>query len=219
MRATNTTPIVVIACDRDPVAAGLIDSMSRPGGNVTGIFSRQTELAAKRLELLKETFPTLTRVAVPYQFAGAQTLADLETAGTQLGLKLEFIDLERPKDFELVVRRARRAARAGLLLFSPMVFDYRLRLAALARDNGLALMTQEHEFTVAGALMSYAPDRAEIAARAAYFIDRLPRGARPSDLPVEEATKFKLSVNLKTARSLRVEIPQAVLLRADEVLR
>jgi putative ABC transport system substrate-binding protein len=219
MRATSTIPIVVIAYDHDPVAAGLIDSVNRPGGNVTGIFSRQTEFAAKRLELLKQTLPELTRVAVLHQFAGAKTVVDLEAAGTWLGLHLDFIELKNPTGFESAVSRARKQTRAALLLFSPTLFDYRLRLATLVRDNDLALMTQEHEFTVAGALMSFAPDRAEIAARLAYSIDRLLRGARPSDLPVEEATKFELSVNLKTAKALRVEIPQTVLPRADEVVK
>jgi putative ABC transport system substrate-binding protein len=158
-------------------------------------------------------------IGVLHQRAARQTVTDLKAAGKGLGLDLVFIELKGAKDFESGVTHARRQAPAALLLFSPALFDYRLRLATLARDRGLALMTQEHEFTVAGALLSFAPDRREIAGRLAYFIDRLLRGARPSELPVEEATKFKLSVNLATAKALRAEVPQAVLLRADEVIR
>ncbi|HEV8644499.1 MAG TPA: ABC transporter substrate-binding protein [Burkholderiales bacterium] len=217
-QATNTIPIIVVAYDHDPVASGLIDSMNRPGGNVTGIFSRQVELGGKRLELLKETVPGLSRVAVLHDPAGRAT-DGLEAAGKQLGLQLRLVELKGPKEFEDAMKLAAKNAQAAMLLFSPMIFDYRIRLASLATEARLPTMTQAREFVMAGALMSYAPDRTEVAGRTAYFIDRLLRGATPSDLPVEEAAIFKLTVNLKTAKALGLTIPESILLRADEVIR
>jgi len=216
-QATSTIPIIVIAYDHDPVASGLIDSMTRPAGNVTGIFSRHVELDGKRLELLKETVPTATRIAVLHDRASRAT-DGLEAAGKQLGLPLRFVELKNPKEFEGAIKLAAKNAQAAILLFSPMIFDYRIRLASLATEARLPTMTQAREFVLAGALMSYAPDRTEVAARTAYFIDRLLRGASPSDLPVEEAATFKLTVNLETAKTLGIAIPQSILLRADEVI-
>ena len=218
MQATSTIPIIVIAYDHDPVASGLIGSTNRPGGNVTGIFSRQVELGGKRLELLKETVPGLSRVAVLHDPASRAT-DGLEAAGKQLGLQLRLVELKSPKEFEGAIKVAAKNTQAAMLLFSPMLFDYRIRLAALATEARLPTMTQVREFVAAGALMSYAPDRTEVAGRTAYFIDRLLRGATPGDLPVEEAATFKLTVNLKTAKALGVMIPQSILLRADEVIR
>jgi putative ABC transport system substrate-binding protein len=218
-QATSTIPIVVIAYDHDPVAAGLVGSRTWPSANVTGIFSRQTELAGKRLELLKETLPGLSRVAVLHDAAGRSAPAELEPAAKRLGLQLRFVDLRNPKEFATALDRVRGKAQAATLLFSPMLFDYRARIATLAIEAGLPMMSQEREFAVAGALMSYAPDRAEVAARTAYFIDRLLRGASPNDLPFEEAARFKLTVNLKTAKALGVKFPESILLRADDVIR
>jgi putative ABC transport system substrate-binding protein len=217
-QATATIPIVVIAYDHDPVASGLIDSMTRPGGNVTGIFSRQVELVGKRLELLKETIPGLSRVAVLHD-AASRPPVDLEAAGKRLELQLLPAALRGPNDFAGAITLSRANAQGATLLFSPMLFDNRNRIAALAINAGLPLMSQEREFVVAGALMSYAPDRTEIAERTAYFVDRPLRNARPGDLPVEEATRFKLAINLKTANALGIRIPQSVLQRADEVIK
>jgi putative ABC transport system substrate-binding protein len=217
-QATSTIPIVVIAHDHDPVASGLIDSMNRPGGNVTGIISRQLELVGKRLELLKETIPGLSRVAVLYDPA-READEDIEAAAKQLGLQLRMVELKSPPQFENSMKLAAKQAQAAVLLFSPMLFDARTRLAKLAADARLPTMTQTREFVVAGALMSYAPDRTEISTRMVYFIDRLLRGATPHDLPVEEATRFKLSLNLRTAKTLGLTIPKSILLRADEVIR
>jgi len=218
MKASSTIPIIVIAYDHDPVASGLIGSTNRPGGNVTGIFSRQVELGGKRLELLKEAVPGLSKVAVLHDPASPVS-DDLEAAGKRLGLKLRFVEIKNPNGFEGAMQDAAKNAQAAILLFSPMIFDYRIRLASLAIEDRLPTMTQAREFVLAGALMSYAPDRTEVAARVAYFIDRLLRGATPGELPVEEAATFKLTVNLRTAKALGVEIPRAILLRADEVIR
>jgi putative tryptophan/tyrosine transport system substrate-binding protein len=217
-QATSTIPVIVVAYDHDPVASGLIGSTNRPDGNVTGIFSRQLELGGKRLELLKETVPRLTRVAVLHDPASRAT-DDLDAAGKHLGLEMRFVELANPKEFDDAIKLAAKNSQAAMLLFSPMLFDYRIRLASLTAGARLPTMAQAHEFVVAGALMSYAPDRSEVAGRVAYFIDRLLRGAMPADLPVEEAARFKLTINLKTAKALRIEIPQSILLRADEVIR
>jgi putative tryptophan/tyrosine transport system substrate-binding protein len=218
-QATATIPIIVIAYDRDPVAAGLIGSRTRPGGNVTGIYSRQTELAGKRLEVLKETLPGLSQVAVLYDAASRDAPVELELAGKQLGLQLRFVDLKNPKEYAAAIAQVRGKAQGAALLFSPTMFDYRAKIATLAIEAGLPMMSQGREFVVAGALMSYAPDREEVAARTAYFIDRLLRGAKPVDLPFEEGTRFKLTINMKTAKALGVKIPESILLRADEVIR
>ncbi|HKQ25604.1 MAG TPA: ABC transporter substrate-binding protein [Burkholderiales bacterium] len=217
-QATSTVPIIVVAYDHDPVASGLIDSMTRPGGNVTGIFSRQVELGGKRLELLKEMVPGLTRVAVVHDPA-RRAIDKLEAAAKPLGLQLRLVELKNPKGFEESMKRAAKTAQAAMLLYSPMIYEYRIRLITLATEARLPTMTQSREFVMAGALMSYAPDRTEVAGRVAYFIDRLLRGATPSELPVEEAATFKLTVNLKTAKALGIAIPQSILLRADEVIR
>jgi putative ABC transport system substrate-binding protein len=216
--ATATIPIVVIAYDHDPVARGLIDNATHPGENVTGIFSRQIELAGKRLELLKEALPSLSRVALIYDVSRASGLSELDQAAAQLNLRLQRIGLKAAKDIDGALRRARRESQAALLAFSPMLYASRQRIATLASSLRLPLMTQQREFVLAGALLSYAPDRAEVAGRAAYLIDRLLRGAKPGDLPVEEAAKFRLIVNRKTARALGLEIPDPILLRADEVI-
>ena len=217
-QATSTIPIIDIAYDHDPVASGLIDSTNRPGGNVTGIFSRQVELGGKRLELLKETIPRLKRVAVLHDPA-TRAIDDLKAAGKHLGLEIQLVELKNPGEFEGMIKLAAKSTQAAMLLFSPMFSDYRIRLVSLAVEARLPTMAQDGEFVVAGALMSYAPDRTEVAARVAYFVDRLLRGATPSELPVEEAATFKLMVNVKTANALGITIPQPILLRANEVLR
>jgi putative ABC transport system substrate-binding protein len=218
MQATRTIPIVVIAYDHDPVASGLIDSMTRPGGNVTGIFSRQVELGGKRLELLKETVPGLSRVAV-FHDPASHAMDELKAAGKQLGLQLWPVELNNSKDFERAMKFAAKNTQAAILLYSPMFFEHRIRLASLAAEVRLPTMTQAPELVVAGVLMSYAPNRTEVARRTAYFIDRLLRGAMPADLPVEESATFKLTLNLKTAKTLGLTIPQSILQRADEVIR
>jgi putative ABC transport system substrate-binding protein len=219
MQATSTVPIVVVAYDHDPVAAGLIDNATRPGGNVTGIVSRQMELTGKRLELLKETMPALSRVAVIYDASRRETVSEVKNAGARLKLHLQFIAVNNAKELEGAFKRAARDAQAALLLYSPMLYEHRIRIGTLAAEMRLPVMTQQREFVLAGVLMAYAPDRSEVAARAAYLIDRLLKGARPADLPVEEAAKFKLTINQKTADTLGLKIPDSVLLRTDEVLR
>ncbi|MEO8005764.1 MAG: ABC transporter substrate-binding protein [Betaproteobacteria bacterium] len=216
--STSTIPIVAIAYDHDPVAAGLIHSMRRPGGNITGIYSRQVELAGKRLELLKETVPGLKQVAVLHEATGPRP-AGLDALGKQLGLQLRTVPLANATEFGAIFKRAREDSQAATLVFSSRFFDDRERIAANAIEAGLPVMSPEREFVAAGALMSYAPDRQEIAGRVAYLLDRVLRGANPGELPFEEASRFKLVINARTAKALGVRIPQSVLMRADEVIQ
>ncbi|HVY07453.1 MAG TPA: ABC transporter substrate-binding protein [Burkholderiales bacterium] len=216
--STSTIPIIAIAYDHDPVAVGLIQSMRRPGGNITGIYSRQVELAGKRLELLKDAVPGLKQVAVLHE-AVRPAPARLDVLGKQLALQLRPVPLANTAEFIATLKRVRADSQAATLLYSPRFFDERERLGASAIEAGLPVMAPEREFAAAGVLMSYGPDRQEIAGRVAYLVDRLLRGASPADLPFEEATRFKFAVNMKTAKALGIRIPQSVLDRADEVIR
>ena len=218
-QATATIPIVMVLYDYDPVASGLIQSLSRPGGNVTGIFSLQPELGGKRLELLKETLPGLSRVAVLHDTNSRGSIEGLEAAARLLGLQLQPIEVESADELPGAFTSARGKSSAAMILYSSMIYAERARIGALALKSGLPTMAQERDFVEAGALMSYAPDRDAVLSRAAYFIDRLLKGASPNSLPVEQASKFKLSINSKTAKGLKLTIPQSVLLRADEVIR
>lgn len=218
--ATGDIPIVAVFSDHDPVASGLVTSLSRPGGNITGIFSRQSELVGKRLELLKEVLPTLSRVAVLSDPYSQRQLNELEQAGRALGVQLQSIELGAAYDFKAAFRAAKqKKAGAVIVLFSPVFYRERARIAALALEAGVPTMNQEESWVAAGGLISYGPTIADTFGRAAYFVDRLLKGAKPSDLPVEQAASFKLTVNLRTAKALRLTIPESILLRADEVIR
>jgi putative ABC transport system substrate-binding protein len=219
-QATNVIPIVLVAHDYDPVAAGLIASLNRPGGNVTGVFSRQSHLVAKRLELLKEALPGVSRVAVFWDSFGQRQLDELTPAARSLGVRLELVELRAPYDFKEAFKAAKRK-RAGALmcLVSPMFNAEHARIAALAIENGLPAIFQEQYVVEAGGFLSYGPDPADAFGRSAYFIDRLLKGAKPSDLPVEQVSTIKLVVNLKTAKALGISVPESILLRADKVVQ
>jgi putative ABC transport system substrate-binding protein len=218
-KATTTLPIVLVAYDRDPVASGVVASLSRPGGNVTGIFSRQIDLVGKRLELLKETLPGISRIAVIYDPARPLAQRDLDAAAKHLDVQLHPVELREPRQLERAFNSAKRKGSAALVLFSPMFYSNRDGIAAAAARAQMPTMCQERDFVAAGALISFAPDRDEILKRVAYYVDRLLRGAKPADLPFEEASKFKLTVNLKTAKALGLEVPRSVMMRADEVIQ
>lgn len=219
-QAAGTTPIVAVFSDHDPVASGLVSSLSRPGGNITGVFSLQTELVGKRLELLKEALPKASRVAVFWDSFSQRQFDALQQAARSLGVQLQSVELRAPYDFKEAFGVARQnKAGAVVVLFSPVFYRERARIAARALEAGLPTMNQEESWVVAGGLLSYGPTIADYYGRAAYFVDRLLKGAKPSDLPVEQATTFKLTVNLKTAKALGITVPQSILLRADEVIR
>lgn len=218
--ANGTIPIVMIFLGDDPVAAGLIDSLSRPGGNVTGIAVGQRELVGKRLELLKELLPGVSRVAVFWDAYGRGQLDQLASAARSLGLQLELIELQAPYDFKAAFRAAKkREAGAVLLMFSPVFNQQRREIAALSVDYHLPTISGNFNLARVGALMSYGYDNVASFGRAAYFVDRLLKGAKPAELPVEQAATIKLIVNLRTAKAIGSVVPESILLRSDEVIR
>jgi putative ABC transport system substrate-binding protein len=220
MKATNTIPIVLVGYTDDPLALGWIESYRHPGGNLTGIFSVDAELTAKRLEILRDTLPGLSRVAVFWDNYGRRQIKDVESAGRALGLTLDFIEVKGADGLERAYKVAvAQKAEALLILWSPVFYVNRYRVGALALQAKLPTMTELTVVVRAGGLLSYGSARYYNWERAAYFIDRLLRGAKAADIPVERRARFNLVVNLKTADALGIEIPESVLLRADEVIQ
>ena len=223
-QATRTLPIV-FATAADPVGSGLVTSLARPGGNVTGLSILAPELVGKRLELLKQAVPGVSRVAVLWQPGdfGERTEKDMlkgaDVAARALGVRLQFVEARGPADFDRAFSDMTRA-RAGALtvLTSNMFLIERRRLVDLAAKNRLPAVYGGREFVDAGGLMSYGPNLADLFRRAATYVDKILKGAKPGDLPVEQPTKFELVINLKTAKALGLTIPPSLLLRADEVI-
>jgi len=220
-RATDTVPIVMGSLNADPVATGLIASLARPGGNITGITEMAPQLSGKRLELLKETLPGLSRVAVfwnPLNPAYDPILKDLEAAALTMGAELQRLEVRVPEDFEGAFEAAARQ-RAGALILpgDPLVTNRPRMVADLALKYRLPTMVENKEMAAAGALLSLGPNIVDSYRRSASHVDKILKGAKPGDLPMEQPTKFVLAVNLKTAKALGLTIPQSLLLRADEV--
>lgn len=219
-RVTTVIPIVTALFDYDPIAAGLIDSLAHPGGNITGVFSRAPELIGKRLELLKEAVPSASRVAVFYDSYARRQTKEIETASRSLGIELTLIELKSPNDFKMACKMAKQHKAGGaVLLYSPAFFVVRDAAAKSALESRLPIIGYTSEFARAGFFMSYGTDGASTFKRLAYFIDRIVKGAKPSELPVEQPTKFEMIVNLRTAKALGLSVPESVLLRADEVIQ
>ncbi len=224
-QATRTLPIVFTSAP-DPVTDGLVTSLARPGGNVTGSSNLNPELVGKCLEQLKHAVPGVSRVAVLWQpgAAGERTEKDMlkgaEVAARALGVRLQFVEARAPADIDRVFSEMTRA-RAGALtvLSTPMFIIERRRLVDLAAKNRLPAVYAQREFVDAGGLMSYGPNLADLFRRAATYVDKILKGAKPGDLPVAQPTKFELIINLKTAKDLGLTIPQSVLARADEVIQ
>jgi len=220
--ATKTIPIVMRSSD-DPVRTGLIVSLARPGGNITGLTSISTDLIGKRLELLKEAVPQAHVVAVlrnPSAPDADVRLREAETSSRALGLQLELLDVQTPTDFAGAFKAAtRRSANALLTLRNPLIVNNRQRIADLAIKSNLPAIYDDREFIDVGGLMSYGADLADLHRRAAVYVDKILRGAKPSDLPVEQPKKFELVINLKTAKQIGLTIPPNVLARANKVIR
>jgi putative ABC transport system substrate-binding protein len=220
--ATATIPIVM-AQDGDPVATGVVASLARPGGNITGLSTLAPELSGKRLELLKEIVPNLSRVAVfgsSTQSNYAQFLKELELASKAFGVKLHNLDLLGPKDIETAFRAAAREhAGAVLVLASPVALSQRQQILDLAVKSRLPIIFPQNEYVEDGGLMSYAPSYADLFRRAAIYVDKILKGAKPADLPVEQPTKFEFTINLKAAKQIGLTVPPNVLVRADRVIR
>jgi len=223
-QATRTLPIVFAAAG-DPVASGLVTSLARPGGNVTGLAVLAPELVGKCLELLTQAVPGVSRVAVLWYPGGhgerteKNILTGAEVAGRALGVRLQFVETRGPADFDGAFAEMTRA-RAGALTVLPsnMLINERRRLVDLAAKNRLPAVYGSREFVDAGGLMAYGPNFADMFRRAATYVDRILKGAKPADLPVEQPTKFELVINLKTAKALGLTIPQSLLLRADQII-
>ena len=221
--ATKTIPIVT-RLSNDPVESGLIESFARPGGNMTGVYSAAEELTGKRLELLREAIPGLKRVAVLWdpEFERSKYWYQVtQDAANALGLQLQSVEVHGVKpDFEAAVRAAAKGKAQALITFrNPRIVTGRRTLASLTSHYRLPTMFDEQAFVEAGGLMSYGADLRELHRHLASYVDKILKGARPGDLPVEQPTKFELVINAKTAKSLGVTIPNPVLLRADRVIK
>ena len=223
--ATSTSPIV-FALVSDPVAAGFVASLARPGGNITGLSNIQGELNAKRLELLKEAVPKVSRAGVLTNAAGAgfplaEVLKGLEVAARSLSVQLQVQYAREPHEIDGAFAAMSRAGASAVIVVSgsPIFYAERARIATLALKAGLPTMSEFPESVVAGGLMSYAANTPDLMRRSAYYVDKILKGTKPADLPVEQPTKFELVINLKTAKAIGITIPRSVLVRADELIQ
>ncbi len=219
--ATSTIPIVMAGAS-NPAKRGFVASLARPGGNITGLTSISQELEPKRLELLKEAVPSLSRVALLYETAtwGPYTPGALDAAAARLGIQIQVIDVQGPTDLARAFQEAvRQKAGAVWTDNSPMAYTQRAQIADLAIRHRLPWIGQLRGYPKAGALMSYATDWSDLVRRSASYVDRILKGADPATMPVQQAEKFQLVINLSTAKALGLTIPQSVLLRADEIIQ
>jgi putative ABC transport system substrate-binding protein len=222
--ATRTIPIVMLGAGLDPVKAGHVESLARPGGNVTGITLLSRELGGKRLELLKEAVPKVTRVAVLYDPSGPSNVYEvkevLPVTALALVLTLQPLGVRAADGFEQVFTALRKQYPDGLYVAgSPLMSANQKRILGFTLESRLPSVSSSREIVEAGGLMSYGADFADSYRRVATYVDKILKGAKPADLPVEQPTKFELVINLKTAKALNLTIPQSVLFRADKVIR
>jgi putative ABC transport system substrate-binding protein len=220
--ATNTIPIVMTQ-DPDPIGNGFVASLARPGGNITGLSNLNRELSGKRLEVLKETIPKLSRLAVfgtSTSPGNAQNLKQTELAAGAFGVKLQYLDVLDPKDIGAAFQAATKArAEAVLGLGGPVLNPQRTTVVEFAAKSRLPAMYSIREYVEDGGLMSYGVILTDLDRRAATYVDKILKGAKPADLPVEQPTKFELVINLKTAKQIGLTIPPNVLVRADRVIK
>ena len=218
--ASQTVPIVFVANNFDPIELGYVKSLAKPGGNVTGIFLRQTELAEKQVELLTEAFPDRKRLVVFWDDISANQFLAAERRTKMLGLQVRSLKMENPPyDFDVAFRSIADADPQMLLVLSSQFFARQSsQLTELAIRHHLPSMFIFRPYTEAGGLMSYGADNVEMYRQAASYVAKILRGANPADLPVELPTKFELAVNLKTAKELKIELPTSMLLRANYVI-
>lgn len=220
--ATTTIP-VVMAGGGNPVDAGLVTSLAKPGGNITGLATIQNELTGKRLELLKETFPKISRVAVVLNPEGqvpSQGYEQLKSLAQSLKVNIESFNVRNPDDIDRAFEAIAKRRVDGLLLESDPIFNVnRTKIIDLVAKNKLPAVYPERRWVEDGGMMGYGTDLIEVARRAAIFVDKILKGAKPAELPVEQPTKFEFVINLKTAKQLGLTIPQSVLYRADSVIK
>lgn len=220
-RATRTIPIVMVAVG-DPVGSGLIASLSRPGGNVTGVSNVAKDLSGKMLQLLREVRPDATRIAVlrnPANAASEPSWAEAQAAGAALGIQVQHVGVREPRELESAVAAMKRDRAVGVVILpDPLFLEERRRLAALAQQARLVTVFQRSENVEAGGLMAYGPKLTEQFRQAAGYVDRILKGTKPADLPVQQPIHFELVINLKTAKALGLTIPPSMLARADHVI-
>jgi putative tryptophan/tyrosine transport system substrate-binding protein len=218
--ASRSIPIVIMAVQYDPIERGYVSSLARPGGNITGVFYRQPELAAKQLELLTQTFPEKSRLAVLYDTNSADQFSAAEEAARSMPLELQPLKLEKPPyDFGAAFQTmAQGGAQMVLVLSSPFFVERRPEVAALAIEHRLPTMFVFKSYVEAGGLMSYGVEQLAMYRRIGLYVAKILNGTKPADLPVEQPTKFELIVNLKTAKAIGIELPTSILLRADRVI-
>jgi len=220
--ATKTIPIVM-AFDDDPVGNGFITSLARPGGNITGLSNLSPEISGKQLELLREIVPKLSRVAVlgtSTRPGNAQSLKETELAAGVFGVKVQYLDVQNFKDIEAAFRAASKGRADAVLMFGGPIFNSRRnQIADLAVSNRLAAIYPRQEFVEEGGLMTYGPSVSDLYRRAATYVDKILKGTKPVDLPVEQPKKFEFIVNLKAAKQIGLTIPPNVLVRANRVIK
>jgi putative ABC transport system substrate-binding protein len=221
-KATSTIPIVM-AFDSDPVGSGFVASLARPGGNITGLSSLSPEISGKQLELLKDIVPRLSRVTVFWTSidpGSAQALKETEGAARAVALRLQYLEVQSSDDLESAFKAAtRERSQALILLRSPVFSTHRTQLVGLVAKSRLPVMFPRRDYVDAGGLMSYGASDTDLFRRAAIYVDKILKGAKPADLPVEQPTKFELVINLKTAKQIGLTIPPNVLARADKLIR
>ena len=221
-RATSTLPIVFVGV-ADPVASGLVASLARPGANVTGVSNISRDLMDKLMEVLVQVVPAISRVAAVHNAPNPSSpllLQATETAARSLGLQLQVVDVRASEDFEAAFATITAAHTMGVVVIpDPMYFSQRQRIAELALKNRLPTVFARRENAEAGGLISYGPSLPDQIRHATSYVDKIFKGAKPADLPVEQPTKFELVINLKTAKALGLTIPQSLLLRADKVIQ
>jgi putative ABC transport system substrate-binding protein len=218
--ATSVTPIV-FATVADPVGTGLVESLARPGGNVTGLSLQSPDLAGKRLELLREAVPDLRRLAIMVDVGtpgAVQEMSEVQAAARALGLEVEPLKIQRAEDIAPAIAALKGRADALYVVSDPLLTTHRISINTLTLAARLPTMHGFREYVEAGGLMSYGANFPDLYRRAAEFVDKILRGAKPGDIPVEQPTKFDLVVNLTTAKALGLSIPESFLLRADEVI-
>jgi putative tryptophan/tyrosine transport system substrate-binding protein len=221
-RATSTIPIVM-ALISDPVGSGLVASLAHPGGNITGLSTMYADISAKRLQLLKEAIPRLTRVAVmwnPDTPPHTQAIQELNAAAPSLFIELSFVGVRTPEEIGPAFSAVNRAHAKAIYVLDDAFFSaHRTELLKLGLKARLPVIYWQKEVAYEGGLMAYGPDVRDMCRRSALYVGRILKGAKPGDLPIEQPTKFDLVVNLKTAKALGITVPESILLRADEVIR
>jgi len=219
--ATGTVPVVFIQV-ADPIGAGIVTNLARPGANVTGLSSMSADFGGKRLELLKEALPAAARVAVLWNRPSQGSIfvfRAMELASRQIGVELQDVGISDPNELRGAIRTAARArADAIMVLDDPVIVSYREQIVPLAAENALPIFSEYPDYADDGGLMAFGPNTAEIYHRGAIYVDRILKGAKPSDLPVEQPARFELVVNLKAAKALSLELAPTLVARADRVI-